>query len=66
MDYTPFYNSNQVSFDDRGVYNVQISTTVNNAETDDIVNAALAQAETDFGVSDMKNVADYGQCPNVV
>ena len=28
--------------------------------------AALAQAETDFGVSNMKNVADYGQCPNVV
>lgn len=66
MDYTPFFNGNQVTESNRGVYNVQISTTVNDAATNDIVNAALAQAETDFGVSNMKNVADYGQCPNVV
>lgn len=60
MDYTPFYNNDEVSYANRGVYNVQISTTVNNAQTGDIVNAALAQAEADFNVSNMKNVADYG------
>jgi hypothetical protein len=60
LDYEPFYNDNQVSESNRGVYNVQISTTVNDAETGDIVNAALAQAESDFGVSNMKSVSDYG------
>lgn len=63
MDYEPFYNDNQVSQSNRGVYNVQISTTVNDAETGDIVNAALAQAESDFGVSSMNSVSDYGKCP---
>lgn len=65
MDYEPFYNDNQVSQSNRGVYNVQISTTVNDAETSDIVNAALAQAESDFNVSNMNDVSDldYGKCP---